>query len=167
MTQKDAGLTGKYMGGVLVLGRAVQQGGTNEHRAAWSCRCECGKEMVRDTKQLKKAEKAGKRLFCGQHCESYKIFRKAILEHAKLEPVMRKEYGEEIGVLQTHACYWCGKVPHFRHPHKIRRIHSNGPWKMSNLCATCNTCDRMRGAMPRKDFLMHLRLIAERHLEED
>jgi hypothetical protein len=158
---------GNRYGRLTVNERAPRQPG---HRIYWTCKCDCGEEVVVDGGDLR----GGHTKSCG--C----LQRETISQIRSLSPglAMSKEIyaryrwrAEEKGrtfllsleqfrdVAQQN-CHYCGAEPRNIY-NGLDRIDSNQGYAVGNVVPCCWTCNRAKGDMSYEDFLAHLRRIAQ------
>lgn len=166
-------LQGRKFGKLLVLCRAPNQiFGSSTTRAAWGCRCSCGKYVVvlagslvrqngtrscgclrREYRSGRASETVKNRIFA-----SYK-------QGAKQRNLEWAISNEEFATLIFRSCYYCGVSPqrvlyrctkYRKDPvsyNGIDRVDNSLGYVSSNVVTCCKVCNKAKDVMSRGEFL--------------
>lgn len=148
--------TGMRQGHVTILRRGPSRQGKRGQEAMWVGRCDCGKERLVSTKQLRK----GVVRTCGDYKCPYRKpsrMRQGIYPISMIQWSMTPELAEAV---KGQNCYVCGAPG----PSGIGLIDPKQDYKETNVYPVCRTCALSIGKRPLRDFLSWLLQAARRHL---
>jgi hypothetical protein len=154
-------LTGKRFHKLTV----IRFEGYRHQSRRWECLCDCGKTTLAVGNELI----SGKRISCG--CEratfgnntTFKYNSKQAYTNTKAGALKRGysfniTFEEFVGLL-SNECYYCG-----HQASGLDRINNTGSYEPGNLVACCGKCNRMKGVLDQKEFLILVKRIYERKM---
>jgi hypothetical protein len=159
-----------------VFGRLTVHSPADEDGWKFSCRCECGKEVVVRVGNLT----GGHTKTCGcsrfsRHTEHDVGLRKLYYRYTQAAK-RRHNHRLEISLemfrqLTSSPCHYCGSEPRLimrsRSSHSeykyngLDRVDSTKGYSVDNVVPCCSWCNRMKLDLPLSDFIAHVRKIVE------
>lgn len=162
-------LTGQRFGSLLVIERDEEKSLNEAGKIIWRCECDCGATTFSQTNNLRSGN--------SQSCGGY--HHRLLVED---ERVFRGDYqmyaarGFCLGLsrfieLCKSDCHYCGK--HYskgteampgRRRNGIDKMEPSKGYSEGNIVPCCWTCNKMKGVMPYKEFILAAKNIAARML---
>ena len=176
-------LSGRRFGSYLVLRRGPDRSpfvrnGYRRFTTTWVCVCDCGRQTVRSSQQVKIAKRC---LYCHNHTKyvpGKESARKTILSSykkaAKYRGINWILSDHDFFALVESRCHYCGKLPSEDPKSIVRplqdyrdglhrrafpfngvdRIDSMGAYERSNVVACCKMCNHAKGTLEYGQFLI-------------
>jgi hypothetical protein len=134
----------------------------------WDCLCACGNVTTVSANDLKR--KHGSVSSCGCLRLTDNPFSSKDLEHSynvykKTTPRRGLVFDlsiDEFILLVKQGCHYCGKER--KKPNGLDRVDNSMGYVIGNVVPCCWPCNKMKGAWTKKEFLDHVRQIAEFNL---
>lgn len=155
----------KTYGNLTVLGRDRSSAG----RIEWKCRCSCGSIVFVTGGNLRKGERSS----CGCLSGKYRLrpyeslYRRLKSSTTKAFSLTYETFLEFVKIPE---CHYCGhKVVWSKHnvgkngnAYNLDRVNNKVGYTAQNCVVCCGTCNRMKGTLDVREFLLHIKRITKR-----
>lgn len=161
-------LTGRAFGKISVVGPSHRD--EKNRRYIWKCLCECGKTKMVETKNLLR----GATTHCGcskapaknRLTELQRQINKKLSYYEANAKSKGREFSlskEDVGLLFTSDCFYCGKVAVLNDLNGIDRANNSVGYTKDNSLPCCAKCNYIKNKYDKDDFLLWANMVAKRN----
>lgn len=175
-------LAGKRFGRLEVISVADEK--TSSGNYQWNCKCDCGSEKVLPSDHLVRRKQPVKSCGCLRNDRvraavsaepdevAFRLLVGSYVKRARKKEIAFSLSETKFRELTSSDCHYCGKPPEMLMQNRggtgsyvynsIDRLNPSKGYTDENSVPCCKICNYMKWTLTERDFISHVKLIAER-----